>query len=189
MRVFPSADASVPGVEEEPVSAFLTFVAQELGLVISERDQAVDDLAKLRRDGVGEAAHTQAMHLLARAQTNAEALVADARQTAADIARTARQHARDVVSTARRHADELKANAVREAATEAAMAAASAPAALQAETMGLRQYASVFRALMKTNLEAALAALEQWAGQEEKLRTAPDQSDWPGRYGEDRPAD
>jgi cell division septum initiation protein DivIVA len=173
MKVFPSADPAVPGVQEEYVSAFLDAVAQELTIVMGERDQAAQDLDKLRRDGPGEAAHEQSVHLLSRAQRNAEQLVADARSTAADVSRRARETAREIVARAQDHADGVRADAVRLAAIEAAQAAASAPAALQAETLGLRNFALAFRTLMRSNLEAGLQALEQWATQEDRLSSPP----------------
>jgi cell division septum initiation protein DivIVA len=173
MKVFPSADPAVPGVQEEHVSAFLDVVAQELTVLAGERDQAMHDLDKLRRDGPGEAAHEQSVHLLSRAQQNAEQLVADARSTAADISRRARETARDIVGKAQNHADGVRADAVRLAAIEAAQAAASAPAALQAETLGLRSFTVAFRTLMRAHLEAGLQALEQWGSQEDKLAPVP----------------
>jgi len=179
------------GFDEDQVRAFLGQVEQELVLVLNEKAAMQHEVGRLRDRITGgsagvtavqaEDAHVQAVRILSKAQETADHYVADAQRYSQELAEEARRNRDEILAEAKARAVLVLDEAHRQASTAAEQVRpSSGPMSdeersdLEREVAYLRTFSDVYRAHLRTYLEALLRNVEEWGHAEQgALPSAP----------------
>jgi DivIVA domain-containing protein len=172
------------GFDEDQVRAFLSQVEQELVRVLNEKAAMQHEVGRLRDRIAGspqgvapaqaEDAHLQAVRILSKAQETADHYVADAQRYSQELAEEARRGRDEILAEAKARAVLVLDEAHRQASTAAAQVRpSSGPMSdeersdLEREVAYLRTFSDVYRAHLRTYLEALLRNVEEWGHAEQ----------------------
>ena len=176
---FPPARLGRRGFDEDHVRAFCAHVEQELVTLLNEKAALWEEVERLRRRVLGEAAgssgyrpedaNVQAVRILSNAQQTADRYVADAQQYSRQLAEDARRRRDEVLTEAKAHAERVLEEAHQQASRAAAAAMSGGDpltddgrAGLQGELAYLRTFSDVYRNHLRAYLEALLRNVEEW---------------------------
>jgi cell division septum initiation protein DivIVA len=176
---FPPARLGRRGFDEDHVRAFCAHVEAELVTLLNEKATLWEEVERLRRRVLGEAAGTpgyrpedanvQAVRILSNAQQTADRYVADAQQYSRQLAEDARRRRDEVLTEARAHAVAVLDEAHQQASRAAAMAVSGGEtltedgrAGVQGELAYLRTFSDVYRNHLRAYLEALLRNVAEW---------------------------
>lgn len=192
---FPAARFGRRGLDEEHVRAFCARVEAEIVFLLNERASLYQHAELLRRQVTEEngepgytpeAAHVQAVQILANAQQTADRLVRDAQQYCRELANGAKARRDQMLDIAQGNAAKIMAEAEAEARAAAASASAAQDGRLgehgnpQEEMAYLRTFSQVYRAHLRAYLEALLRNVDDWGRAEHEAMGVPGQAR-PGR--------
>jgi DivIVA domain-containing protein len=186
---FPPARLGRRGFDEDHVRAFCAHVEQELVTLLNEKAALWEEVERLRRRVLGDAAgasgyrpedaNVQAVRILSNAQQTADRYVADAQQYSRQLAEDARRHRDEVLTEAKAHAERVLDEAHQQASRAAAMAMSGGDpltddgrAGLQGELAYLRTFSDVYRNHLHAYLEALLRNVEEWERAEKSALAA-----------------
>jgi DivIVA domain-containing protein len=172
------------GFDEEQVRAFLSGVEQELVRVLNEKTALQHEVGRLRERITGgppghglvqaEDAHMQAVRILSKAQETADHYVADAQRYSQELAEEARRGRDEILAEAKARAVMVLDEAHRQGSAAAERVIPSTgPMSdderreLEREVAYLRTFSDVYRAHLKTYLEALLRNVEEWGRSEQ----------------------
>lgn len=167
------------GFDESQVRAFCEWVADGIGLLLTDNSMLQAEVTRLRgrlleggkgRPGIApEDVHVQAVNMLSKAQQTADHYVADAQGYSRELAADAHLRRDEILREAKVRASMILEEA-QASAQQAAEAAREAPDPLlvterqdlQAEIAYLRTYSDVCRTHLRAYLDSLTRSIEKW---------------------------
>jgi len=173
--VFPQARFGRRGLDEEHVSAFRARVEEEIVFLLNERTSLYQHAEELRRrvsEAGGEpgytteAAHVQAVQILAMAQKTADRIIGEAKDYCRQLADGAKQRRDQMLAEAQANASRMLEQSDSQAKAAVTEFAARSPRDRdknpEEEIAYLRTFSEAYRNHLRAYLEALLRGVDEW---------------------------